>query len=64
MYGWFKELKSKVFAYVRELDGLLTKINDNVAATRAINEENDRLRKQNEISFKRMNRAVNSLSDY
>ncbi len=64
MFTWFRELKSKVSAKVKELDGLLTKIDDNIAATRLINEENDRLREQNEISFKRMKRAVDSLSDY
>lgn len=57
-------MRATFLARCKELDELLIKLNENVAEIRKINEESERLKKQNDVSFERMKRAVNSLSKY
>lgn len=56
--------KTKQLAYGRKIDALLAKIDKNIRATKEINKENDRLKKLNEQSMRRLRKSIDVLASY
>ena len=56
--------KAKEQTYARRLDAMLSSIDENVRAIKEINKENDRLKKLNDRSVKRLRKSIESLSSY
>ncbi len=56
--------KTKEQIYSRRLDALLSTIDENVRAIKEINKDNDRLKKLNDKSMKRLKKSIDALSSY
>lgn len=56
--------KAKQLSYSRKIDALLAKIDENIRATKEINKENDRLKKLNDRSMRRLKKSIDSLASY
>ena len=56
--------KAKEQTYARRLDAMLSSIDENVRAIKEINKENDRLKKLNDRSVKRLRKSISELSSY
>ncbi len=56
--------KGKEAVYSRKLDALLATLDENVRATKKINKENDRLKKLNDQSMKRLRKSIEALGSY
>jgi len=56
--------KAQELTYARRLDAMLSSIDENVRAIKEINKENDRLKKLNERSMKRLKKSIEALSSY